>query len=73
MTIDGNRKGADGGVYSTRLHDDDIPPRFFFNYLVTVVPSTFIRVNYIIRASIPLMFLEMMLQHRSRYENVEYK
>jgi hypothetical protein len=33
--IDGNRKGADGGVYSTRLHDEYSP---VFYYLVTVVP-----------------------------------
>lgn len=34
VTIDGSRNGADGGVYSARLHDD-IPP-VFFNYLVIV-------------------------------------
>jgi hypothetical protein len=56
VTIDGNRKGADGGIYSTRLHDDDIPPPFFFNHLVTVVPFTFIRVNYIIRPSLCFCF-----------------
>jgi hypothetical protein len=41
VTIDGNRKDVDvdGGVYSTRLLHDDIPPQcfFLFNYLVTVV------------------------------------
>lgn len=35
VTIDGNRKGADDGVYSTRLHDEYSP---VFYYLVTAVP-----------------------------------
>jgi hypothetical protein len=32
------------------------PPPFFFNHLVTVVPFTFIRVNYIIRPSLCFCF-----------------
>lgn len=70
MTIDENPKGADGGVYSTCLHDD-IPPRFFFYYLVTVVPLYFHK-GELYYTTIPFdLVLEVMLQHRSRYEEVD--